>query len=133
MFRLLPAVAALLASACAAVPASQGPLVGFYGGQHIRMEVGASGSAIEYDCAAGTLAGPLPARGAFTASGTHTPGMGGPERVGEVRPAYPAAYGGRVAGDEIEMVVDAALPSGPTRMGPFRLKRGSDGVLMRCL
>ena len=124
---------AALASACAMPPAGPGSLAGTFGGQHIRMIVGAAGAEIEYDCAAGRLAGPLPLRGSFRIAGWHTPGTGGPERAGEVRPAYPASYQGRVSGDSIEMVVDADLPTGRTRLGPFRLRRGSDGTLMRCL
>lgn len=124
---------AVLTSACAASPASQVPLVGTYGGQHIRMIVGPSGSDVEYDCAAGALTGPLPVRGSFVNAGTHTPGMGGPEREGEVRPTYSATYSGRVVADAIEMVVDVDLPSDRSRLGPFRLRRGSEGNLLRCL
>lgn len=131
--RWLPVAAAALASACATPPASHGPLVGTYGGQHIRMMVGTVDSDVEYDCAVGMLVGPLPVRGSFVNGGTHTPGMGGPEREGEVRRAYPATYRGRVLSDAIDMVVDVDLPSGLTRLGPFRLQRGSDGLLMRCL
>lgn len=133
--RWLPIVsAAVLAAACAPVPASQdGALVGTYGGQHIRMTVGTAGSAIEYDCAAGALLGPLPVRGSFVNAGTHTPGTGGPERQGEIRPAYPATYSGQVTADRIELAVDVDLPSGRTRLGPFRLQRGSEGNLLRCL
>ena len=123
-----------MAAACAPVPATEGgALVGTYGSEHIRMDVGTTDSAIEYDCAAGALFGPLPVRGSFVSAGTHTPGTGGPERQGEIRPAYPATYSGRVIADRIEMVVDAELPSGRTRLGPFRLQRGSEGNLLRCL
>jgi len=132
-FRCWIIAALILASGCATPPANPVPLVGTYGGQHVRMVVGPADSEIEYDCAAGRLAGPLPARGSFVNGGSHTPGIGGPEREGEVRPAYPATYSGRVLGDAIEMAVDVDLPGGRTRLGPFRLRRGSDGLLMRCL
>ena len=132
--RWLPFVSAVVAAACAPVPASQSrALVGTYGGQHIRMTVGTAGSAIEYDCAAGALRGPLPVRGSFENTGTHTPGTGGPERQGEIRPAYPATYSGRVIADRIELTADVDLPTGRTRLGPFRLQRGSEGNLLRCL
>lgn len=124
---------AALASGCAATPSAQAPLVGTYGGQHIRMIVGSSESAVEYDCAAGRLAGPLPVRGDFVRAGTHTPGTGGPERQGAVRPAFPATYRGRVVANSIELAADVDLPSGRTRLGPFRLQRGSQGLLVRCL
>jgi hypothetical protein len=124
---------AALASACASTPAVKVPLIGTYGGQHIRMVVGTSDSDIEYDCAEGMLAGPLPVRGSFLNAGTHTPGTGGPEREGQLRPAYPATYRGHVLADSVEMVVDVDLPSGRTRLGPFHLQRGSNGILMRCL
>lgn len=122
-----------LASACAMSPQNAAPLVGIFGGEHIRMTVGSVDSDVEYDCAAGTLLGPLPVRGDFTNAGSHTPGIGGPERVGETRPAYPATYRGRVLPDSIEMIVDVDLPSGQARLGPFRLRQGSDGNLLRCL
>lgn len=122
-----------LPSACAMLPQHTTPLVGTFGGEHIRMTVGSMDSAIEYDCAAGTFLGPLPVRGDFTNAGLHTPGLGGPERVGETRPAYPATYRGRVLSGSIEMTIDVDLPSGRTRLGPFRLRQGSDGNLMRCL
>lgn len=132
--RWLAIVSAVMAAACAPVPASQGgALVGTYGGQHIRMNVGTGETAIEYDCAAGALLGPLPVRGSFVNAGTHTPGTGGPERQGEIRPSYAATYSGRVIADRIELAVDVDLPSGRTRLGPFRLQRGSEGNLLRCL
>lgn len=133
MWRWAAVGTAALASACATPPPVQAPLFGVYGGEHIRMTVGTSDSYVEYDCAAGLLVGPLPTRGSFLNAGTHTPGTGGPEREGEIRPQYPATYSGRVLADAIEIVVDVDLPSGRTRLGPYRLLSGSEGNLMRCL
>jgi hypothetical protein len=129
---LVLAVLPLVAN-CAARPAATAPLIGVYGADHIQLTVGTTDSAVEYDCAEGTIFGPLPVRGAFRNSGTHRPGTGGPEQVDEVRPSYPATYEGRVLADAIELVVDVDLPSGPTRLGPYRLQSGSEGNLFRCL
>jgi len=123
----------LLAAACATHAPRADPVRGVYGAQHVRLVATDDGSVLEYDCAAGEIFGPLPARGAFRSYGTHTPGTGGPERAGERPPAYPATYFGRVIGDVIELTVEADLRGGGVRLGPYRLRRGDEGKLLRCL
>src|SRR5204863_4927903 len=55
---------------------------GSWGGQHVGLVATDTGATIEYDCAAGTIAGPLKlgANGEFDWTGIHYPGHGGPVR-----------------------------------------------------
>ena len=127
---LLPALAAL--SACATVPQPAGPLTGDWGGTHVGLKLNAAGGTLDYDCAAGTIDGPVVMQpdGTLDAIGMHTPGWGGPERVGEVRPSYRTRYSGSVRGDR--MILQGRVENG-VLLGPFTLVRGAEPVLMRCL
>lgn len=104
--------------------------MGTWGGRHVGLELTAGGGALDYDCAAGTIDEPVraDASGRFTARGTHTPGMGGPERVDVARPRLPAQYSGRIQGERMTLSVRA-----PDELGPFTLARGAEPMLMRCL
>ncbi len=125
--------AALVLSACqAAAPAPSGqPLIGSWGGQHIGLELTAEGGALDYDCAAGAIEGPVipdPA-GRFTARGTHAPGHGGPDRIGETPPQIAAEYSGRVTGGRMTLAV--RVPG--LELGPFNLERDAAPTILRCL
>lgn len=128
-----PLLALALAGCVSAVPA--GPLIGSWGGRHVGLELDSAGGRLDYDCAAGTIYGPVVpgADGSFRAAGTHVPGTGGPERVGEVRPSYPATYSGRLAGETMTLLVEYRSAQEPVRMGPFTLRRGAEPMLLRCL
>ena len=88
---------------------------------------------LDYDCAAGTIDQPLLAdsNGRFSASGTHTPGHGGPDRINHVPTAFPARYSGNVKGDTMTLAVD--VPALGTRIGPYMLRRDTEPTVMRCL
>ncbi|WP_310467896.1 hypothetical protein [Sphingomonas sp.] len=127
---------AMLAS-CAAVPPGEvppdgAPLAGRWGGEHVGLTLDAAGGTLDYDCAAGTIAGPVIAGrdGGFSASGTHSPGHGGPEQVGETHASFPARYEGNVRGDRMTLTV--RVDNG-TVIGPYSLRRGAEPVLLRCL
>ncbi len=122
----------LLAAGCATAPAASGPLTGRWGGEHVGLELTPGGGTLDYDCAAGRIDGPVLPRpdGTFQAPGTHTPGTGGPERVGVVPPSFAARYDGRVLGDRMNLQV--RVENG-VLVGPFSLRRGVEPVLMRCL
>lgn len=126
------AILPLLLAGCATV-AGDRSIVGHWGGQHVGLEMGEAEGKLDYDCAAGTIDGPLvsDATGRFTARGTHTPGMGGPVQVGVTPPSYPATYAGSIRGDTMTLVVD--VPTITARIGPTTLRRGAEPVLMRCL
>lgn len=122
----------LLVVSCATV-APAGPITGSWGGQHVGLVLTATGGTLEYDCAAGRIDGPIVTGpdGSFIARGTHTPGIGGPEREGEVRPSYPAHYSGSVRGDRMNLRVD--VPARGFTIGPYELRHRAEPILMRCL
>ena len=107
--------------------------LGPWGGSRVSMQVTSAGARLEYDCAEGVIEEPLRpnAEGRFTATGTHTPGHGGPIRLGEVLPAFRARYDGDVDGERMNLLV--TLTDTGVMLGSFQLRRGNSGVLMRCL
>ncbi len=125
-------VVALLALAGCATTVADRSLVGTWGGQHVELTLGATGGRLDYDCAVGTIDGPVIPRGdgSFEALGTHTPGQGGPDRVGEVRPAYQTRYSGIVTGNR--MTLQARVENG-VLLGPYALRRDAEPMLLRCL
>jgi hypothetical protein len=97
------------------------------------MRVTAAGASLEYDCADGVIDEPLrpDGEGRFTATGFHTPGHGGPMREGEILPAFRARYDGRVIGEQ--MTLRVTMTETGVELGSFDLRRGSSGLLVRCL
>ncbi|MBC7693068.1 MAG: hypothetical protein H7222_14995 [Methylotenera sp.] len=91
---------------------------GFWGGQGIRLEVveGAT-SQVEFDCAHGTLAGPLQLgeSNQFTSNGTYTPETG-IIHEGQVPKTSPAFYAGEVFGDVMDLSV-TYTPQDPSGEG----------------
>ena len=129
--RILLAFASLLGACATTMP--EGPVTGSWGGEHVGLTLDGGGGRLEYDCAAGTIAEPLfPAPdGSFAVNGTHTPGMGGPDRIDYVPPSYPARYTGTVGRET--MTLRVAVPSRDLTLGPFRLRRDTEPRLLRCL
>ena len=107
--------------------------LGVWGGPHVSMQITSTGGRVEYDCADGVIEEPIRADGTgrFAASGTHTPGHGGPIREGEILPSFRARYDGQINGDSMNLVV-TLIDTGVV-LGPFELRRGSAGQLVRCL
>jgi hypothetical protein len=97
------------------------------------MLVTSAGARLEYDCAEGVIEEPLrpDTEGRFTATGFHTPGHGGPIRVGEILPVFRARYDGRVDGEQMSLRV--TITETGVELGPFVLRRGGSGSLVRCL
>ena len=77
--------------------------------------------AIDYDCAHGSLAGPLRTDGEarFVTTGFHVREHGGPIREGEPVDSVPATYLGSVVGPD-----DAPCGRGDRRARPFRAPAG---------
>ncbi|MCJ0826558.1 hypothetical protein MQC88_11455 [Luteimonas sp. 50] len=125
----------LLLAACsgAGVQPDAGPrlVTGDWGGAHVALRLRADGGTIEYDCAHGTLDGPLlaGADGAFRVAGTHVREHGGPARMGEVLPHEPAVYQGRVRGGQ--MTLDASTAT--TALGRYTLRKDAPAQLFKCL
>lgn len=131
MVRLFALSLPLLA-ACATAPAEGVPIVGEWGGPHVGLSLTPAGGSLDYDCAAGTIEGPLIIRsgGTFVGEGVHTPGWGGPEIAGQVRPSYRIRYSGLVQGST--MTFEGRTENG-VRIGPFTLRRGAEPIILRCL
>lgn len=124
---------AAMVAGCATPVVADRSLAGRWGGQHVGLEIGEASGRLDYDCAAGTIDGPLVAdtAGRFAVTGTHTPGQGGPDRIGYVPPSYPARYTGSVRGNTMTLVVDVSGIN--ARIGPYTLRRGAEPMLLRCL
>jgi len=127
-----PFMLVLALAGCATAP-PPGPPGGSWGGRGVALTLDARQGRLEYDCAAGTIDGPLlpDALGRFIATGTHTPGLGGPERIDRPPASFPARYTGTVRGDAMRLEVD--VPARDLHLGPFTLRRGAEAVLLRCL
>ena len=124
----------LLWIACAgAAPAKRGALTGSWGGLHVGLEITAEGARLEYDCAHGTIDGPIvPDRaGRFAAVGTHTAEHAGPIREGEPDAGRPARYRGKVAGKTLTLTV--TLTDSGEEVGTFTLTRDATPRITRCL
>lgn len=132
-----PACALALVVSLAAVGCISHPTpaiaLGPWGGSHVSMHVTSAGARLEYDCAEGVIEEPLrpDAEGRFTATGIHTPGHGGPIRVGEILPVFRARYDGHVDGERMSLLV--TIPETGVVLGSFQLRRGRSGLLVRCL
>jgi hypothetical protein len=100
---------------------------GVWGGPHINLNVETDAGSIEYDCANGTIEGPLnlDSKGRFTLKGTHSPQRGGPVRRDETRTARPALYTGTVKGQT--MTLNVVLTDTNENVGKFKLIFGKTG------
>ena len=126
-------LAALSISCAAASPAKERALSGNWGGPHIGVEMTSEGGRVEYDCAHGTIDGPivLDKSGRFDATGTHSPEHGGPVREGEEDTGRPARYRGKVAGRSLTLTV--ILTDSGENLGTFKLTRDAAPRLTKCL
>ena len=113
-------------------PAGDALVPGVWGGEHIRFEVTEGGAVIEYDCAHGTVEGPVVVdrRGRFSVEGTHHEERGGPSRPGDDAAGYRVRLSGRVGGSLMRLTVTRA---GTRRVvGTFDLARDREPVLVKC-
>jgi hypothetical protein len=103
---------------------------GVWGGDHVRVEVGAKSATIEYDCAHGLIEGPLEidANGRFNLRGTHTPERGGPIRSDDKPRSLAATYVGSITGDKMTLTLKLSGAEDET----FTLGKGKEGNLFKC-
>jgi len=108
-------------------------IIGSWGGDHAGLVATADSGTLEYDCAVGRVTEALRpgADGRFVASGTHTPGHGGPARIDEVLLRRPARYTGRVDGDLLELTV--VMTDSNAVVGTFQMTRGRSAHVVKCL
>ena len=106
---------------------------GMWGGSHINIQVGPGSATINYDCANGTINGPLTidSKGRFTWRGTHNPEHGGPMRIDETSNGSPAIYSGQIKGDTMTLTLKLANSNEAAQT--FTLKRGGAGRVFKCL
>jgi len=129
---LATGAAFMLVSACA--PTSpllrDASVTGAWGGEHVRLQLTPAGGAIDYDCAHGSLAGPLRTDGEarFVTTGFHVREHGGPIREGEPVDSVPATYSARSSARMTLRVV-----AGTDTLGPFVLQRDATPQLYKCL
>ena len=105
---------------------------GTWGGQQINISIEGNAATVEYDCANGTINGPLKVdrNGRFSLSGTHVREHGGPIRADEKPPSQPARYTGRIDGKKMTLTV--TLPNSNEKLGTFTLTHGQSGRLRKC-
>lgn len=105
---------------------------GIWGGPHIRISVEGKLAAVEYDCAHGTIEGPLSidGEGKFSLSGSHVRERGGPVRQGKAEDSHPAQYTGWTDGKTMTLTVTLANTN--EELGTFELTRGQEGRLWKC-
>ena len=123
----------LIAGSVAAKPRKMQRLQpGSWGAPHIRIDVEQSSATIDYDCANGTIDGPLTydRKGNFTWRGTHNREHGGPIRIDEESNSRPAIYTGSIKGDTMKLTV--MLADSKELVETFTLKRGGAGRVFKC-
>jgi hypothetical protein len=124
----------LLAVACAGSPGGASRLDrvpnGEWGGEHVRLTVQDAGARIEFDCAHGSLDGPLTLDGSgrFDVAGSLV-GEGGPVQKDEAANARPARYRGESDGQHMSLAVTL---EGGESAGTFSLTRGGRAKLVKC-
>ena len=103
---------------------------GTWGATGVRLEVTGDTAVIEFDCAHGTLKGPLTLDGQhrFSVAGAFVRERGGPQREDDPPPEA-ATYSGQVE----EETMNLAVRVGATDIGAFRLTHGGEARLRKCL
>jgi hypothetical protein len=103
---------------------------GNWGGQHINIKINANSATIEYDCATGTIQGPLVVdrHGHFNLRGTHHMERGGPVRADETPRGVPATYTGSIRGNTMTL----SLKISDSEVETFSLVKGKEGELFKC-
>ncbi len=122
------------AAACSSgviVPPDGSILTRSWGGTHIGITLTESGGVIEYDCARGTISGPVRvgSNGSFVASGFHFRGHGGPVRMDEIADSVTARYSGTVRNNVMTLLVRLPADS----LGPYSLVQDASPQVYRCL
>ncbi len=105
---------------------------GTWGGQHIQFQVNSGSVNIEYDCAHGSIAGPLTfdGQGRFSWRGTFTAERGGPIRLGRKVEDQAATYSGSIKGDTMTLTLRTSNSS--IEPQTFTLTRNSIGRIWKC-
>ena len=129
---LLILMTALCAPGYEGAPSGQTVERGLWGGEHMSLDVTASGAEADFDCAHGAIdeAMALDRSGRFDVAGTFTQESGGPQREGQDGQPRPARYTGRVQGQT--MTVTVSVTGSADTLGPFTLTRGAQPRVVKC-
>jgi hypothetical protein len=122
----------LILSSTSKQPRKKPLAAGTWGGQHVSMEVTASRTTIEYDCAHATIDQKiaLDREGRFDVSGTQFAERGGPVRQDSESAGYPARFAGQVSRGVMTLKVTNS--ESKEVIGTFRLVHGQQARLMKC-
>ena len=132
LFVLVSLVLVIAASAASRPRRMQRLSTGTWGAPHIRINVEQGSATIDYDCAHGTIAGPLTfdSKGRFSWRGTHQREGPGPTRVGQESNGRPAIYTGSVKGDTMTLTIK--LSDTDEVVSTYTVKRGGAGRVFKC-
>jgi hypothetical protein len=108
-------------------------LIGTWGGDDVRITIGAASSILQYDCAHGTIDQPFAVNsiGRFDLVGTHTLEEPGPIREGQTSVARPARYTGSTDGKTMTFAI--TLTESNQTFGLFTLALDAPGRVVKCL
>ena len=131
------AAAVLVASALsshAALASPEGkprPLIGSFGGSGAGVEAAESGTQLTFDCATGSVEGPitLDENGGFDVAGRLVREGPGPVRPDQMKGA-PARYAGKLDGETLTLSV--RVSGSDETLGPFTLTRGRLARIRSC-
>lgn len=131
-FVLMLSLVLVVGGSAAAKPRKMRLATGPWGGLHIRIDVGPGSATIEYDCASGTIDGPLTldSKGRFTWHGMDHQERPGPTRENDPGSNRPAIYSGSLKGDRMTLTVKLSDTS--EVVGTYTLKRGGFGRVFKC-
>src|ERR1041384_5661729 len=104
MFRFLPLLLALGTSGCLLEPNGTAALVtGDWGGPHLGMIATDSAASLEFECALGTIPGPIrtDVQRVYAVTGLFFPRSGGPLPMPSAATSHPAQYDGVVLGNKM--------------------------------
>ena len=112
---------------------SQIDLAGTWGGEHVSLTVLDSTANLEFDCAHGTIDEPISidTEGNFEVTGIYVIEHGGPIRIDETLKKYPSLYKGRIEGEKMTLIL--ILKDTETEIDTFRLTRGAEPIIYKCL
>ncbi|HBB86591.1 MAG TPA: hypothetical protein DC047_03130 [Blastocatellia bacterium] len=105
---------------------------GTWGGQHIQFEISDGSVDIQYDCAHGTITGPLTVdrQGRFSWRGTYTRERGGPIRLGQRAQDQGVTYSGTLNGNTMQLTV--RFENSTLAPQTYTLARDTVGRVRKC-
>ena len=106
---------------------------GIWGGDHAGMTVTETGATLEFDCAHGTIDGPIPLddSGAFAVDGLYYQEHGGPFIDPDPLVPVKVTYMGQVSGTRTTLIIFD--PDAQVKYGGFLLTYGATPHLVKCL